>query len=448
VAADTAAVPRPTAKRRSEVRPLIRSGPRSLLFPVIDSPYFVPLCFAVYLGLRLAVVAFLPIQQTSDNLWYYHRAAALAAGQGYSENHLPTAFWPVGWPGFLGGVFWLTGPSPLVGQIVNLVCAAAIFVSTLRLGSILFADPRVGRLGVLLLTIYPNQIAYVPLLSTELFYTVLVLLAVDLLVGGENTLRWIAGGGVFGFATLTKAQTLLLPAVLLAAWWAAGSHDRRMRRSLGRAVVVYAAMAVVILPWTARNYRVFRQIIPVSTNGGLTLLSGNNPSAQGDYTQNDPLVAQVPHSVSQQVAADHLATALALQWIRQHPGAAFALVPKKIWRLWAPDGEGEWAYQSGYPAYNKYSAIFRTLRFSNQAYYFGLLLLALSSIYYLSKGARMARGEAVTGFVLILYTTAISIIFSGQSRLHFFVMPWIAMYAAWTILEAMRAGQPVARAPA
>jgi hypothetical protein len=433
---------------RTEVRPLTRRGPRSRLLPVIDSPYFVPLCFAVYLGLRLAGVAFVPIQQTSDNLWYYHRAAALAAGQGYTENLIPTAFWPVGWPGFLGGVFWLTGPSTLVGQIVNLACAAVIFVSTLRLGGILFADPRVGRVGVLLLTFYPNQIAYVPVLSTELFYTALVLLAVELLVGGEHTWRSIAGGGIFGFATLTKAQTVLLPAVLLAAWWAAGSHERRLWRSLGRAVVVYAAMAVVILPWSARNYRVFHEIILVSTNGGLTLLSANNPSAQGDYTPNDPLVAQVPHGVSEQVAADHLATSLALQWLRQHPGAGLALVPKKIWRLWAPDGEGEWAYQSGYPAYDKYSAIFRGLRFFNQAYYFGLLLACLLSMYYLSKGAQMARAEAVTGYTLILYTTAISIIFSGQSRFHFFVMPWIAMYASWTILEAMRAGRPVARATA
>jgi 4-amino-4-deoxy-L-arabinose transferase-like glycosyltransferase len=423
------------------------SRPRQI-FAILDSRYFIPATLAAYLGLRLAAIVWVPIHQTSDELWYYNRAVALAAGQGYSESGIPTAYWPVGWPGVLGAVFWLTGPSAFVGQIVNLVCSAAIFVSTLRLGKILFGDVRVGRLGVLMLTIYPNQIAYVPALGTELFYTALLLFAVDLLVCGQQFWRSLAAGVIFGIATLTKAQTLLLPAILLVAWWALDRRRLRLSLRRGRAVAIYGAMAVVILPWTARNHHVFGEFVLVSTNGGLTLLTGNNPSAQGDYTPNDPLVREVPRGVSQQVAADHMATSLALQWVRQHPGAALALVPKKIWRLWAPDGEGEWAYQAGYPAYSDYWMIFRALRLVNQAYYVVLLGLALSSIYYWSKGVRMARSEAATGYILILYTTGISIIFSGQSRFHFPLVPWIAMYAAWTMLLATRTSRPLARAAA
>jgi len=426
----------------------MNDGKLRALAVILDHPFFIPATFTVYLALRLAVVLWVPLHQTSDELWYYNRAVALAAGQGYSENHIPTAFWPVGWPGVLGAVFRLTGPDPRAGQFVNLVCAAAIFVLVLRLGQILFADHRVGRLSVLILTVYPNQIAYLPLLSTELFYAMLVLLAVDILVSGGNSWRSLAGGAVFGLATLTKAQTLLLPAVLLAAWWAAVPRRKRRSPGLGRAVLVYAAMAAVILPWTARNYVVFHEIIPVSTNGGLALLTGNNPSAWGDYTTDDPLVAQVPRGVAEQVTADHLATSLALTWIRQHPGAALALVPKKIWRLWAPDGEGEWAYQAGSPAYAEYWVVFRALRLINQAYYIVLIGLALASLFYLARGVRMPRGEAVTGYVVILFTTVISIVSFGYSRFHFPTMPWIAMYAAWTILEAMPTGRSAAPATA
>ena len=125
---------------------------------------------------------------------------------------------------------------------------------------------------------------------------------------------------------------------------------------MGKALLVYAAMAVIVLPWTVRNYLVFDAFVPVSTNGGFTLLTGNNPSAQGGYTDNDPLVRKVSHSVSGQVAADHLATSLALTWIREHPAAFVALIPKKVWRLWAPDGEGEWAFKSGFNHYDDYSA--------------------------------------------------------------------------------------------
>lgn len=415
---------------------------------LIDSPYFVPVCFAVYIGLRFAVIVWVPIEQHSDELWYYNRAVALAAGQGYSEHHVLTAYWPVGWPALLGIVFWFTGASPVVGQMVNLVCSAAIFVLTLHLGAVLFRDKLVGRLSVLILTVYPNQIAYVPILGTEVFYTALLLLAVDLTVAGGGWRRPAAGGVTFGIATLTKAQTLFIPAVLLAGWWAAGGRSGRSFSRLGRAAAVYAAMAVVILPWTARNYHVFGKIIPVSTNGGLTLLTGNNPSAEGDFTPNDPLVAEVPHGVAHQVEADHIATRLALTWVRRHPAAAAALIPKKIWRLWAPDGEAEWSYQAGYKHYIQYAAVFRTIRIANQAYYVGLMLLFLLSIFHWLKGAPIPSPEWTTGYLLVIYTTLISIVFSGQSRFHFAMVPWIAMYAAWAIVQSIGVTRLAPRAPA
>jgi 4-amino-4-deoxy-L-arabinose transferase-like glycosyltransferase len=414
----------------------MRQGKSLQLLSILGSPYFVPVCFAVYLGLRFAMIVGVPVQQHSDELWYYHEAVSLAAGRGYSENGVLTAYWPVGWPGFLSLIFWLVGPSPFIGQLVNWLCSAAIFLLTLRLGATLFKDELVGRLSVWILTICPNQIAYVPILGTEVFYAALLLLAIDLLIAEGGQWRLAASGVTFGIATLTKAQTLLLPVTLFAAWWIVSGFERRSFYQAGRAIIVYAAMAAVILPWTARNYRAFGEIVPISTNGGLTLLTGNNPSAQGDFTPNDPLVKKVPHGVAQQVAADHLATSLALTWISRHPGAAIALIPKKIWRLWAPDGEAEWSYQAGYKGYDQHWIIFRTMRIINQLYYAALILLTVLSVFYWLRGADVPSPGWWTGYVLILYTTGISIIFSGQSRFHFPLIPWIAMYAAWAIVQS------------
>ncbi len=407
------------------------------LLRLIDSPFFVPVSFAVYLGLRFALIAWVPIQQHSDELWYYDRAVAVAAGQGYSEAQVLTAYWPVGWPGFLGIVFWLVGPSPFTGQMVNLLCSAAIFVLTLRLGAVLFRNELVGRLSVLILTIYPNQIAYVPILGTELFYTAVLLFAVYVLVSSGGWWRLVACGIAFGIATLTKAQTIFLPAALFLVWWAVPENQRRLFPQLGRAAVVYAAMAAVILPWSVRNYFVFGEFVPISTNGGLVLLTGNNPSADGGFTPNDSLVKEVPRGVKQQVAADHLARSLALSWIGQHPGAAIALIPKKIWQLWARDGEAEWAYQAGYKYYDKYWILFRTIRVINQAYYAAVIFLAGASILFWSRRAGIVLAEWATGYVIFVYTTIISVIFYGFSRYHFPAIPWIAMYAGWTIVQSV-----------
>ena len=418
------------------LRDFMRQEPLWLL-RLIDSPSFVPVCFAVYLGLRFALVAWVPIQQHSDELWYYNRAVAVAAGQGYSEHQVLTAYWPVGWPGFLGIVFWLVGPSLFAAQMVNLLCSAAIFVLTFRLGTVLFRDELVGRLSVLILTIYPNQIAYVPILGTELFYTALLLFAVDLLISSGGWWRLVACGIAFGIATLTKAQTLFLPAALFLVWWAVSENQRRSFRQLGRAAVVYATMAAAILPWTVRNYFVFGELVPISTNGGLVLLTGNNPSADGGFTPNDSLVKEVPRGVKQQVAADHLANSLALSWIGQHPAAAIALIPKKIWRLWAVDGEAEWAYEAGYNHYDEYWILFRTIRAVNQAYYAAVIFLMVTSVFYWHRRAGISLPEWMTGYVVILYTTLISVIFYGFSRYHFPAIPWIAMYAAWATVQSV-----------
>jgi 4-amino-4-deoxy-L-arabinose transferase-like glycosyltransferase len=389
----------------------------------------------VYVAVRLAVILFLPITQFSDSLWYYARGVGLAAGQGYFEGGLPTAFWPPGWPGLLGLLFWLFGPSQWVGQIANVIFAAITFFLTLQLGATFFADKLVGRAAVMVLTIYPNQIGYVPTLATEVFYTALLLLAVFIAIHERLPGRFVLCGLIFGIATLTKAQTLYIPLLLFAVWQLLSKERMGLRSWLTRVALVYAAMAVVILPWTARNYSVFGEFVLISTNGGGTLLTGNNPSAWGDYTENDALVKQVPNDVAGQVANDRLATALALQWIRDNPAAFAILIPRKIWRLWAPDGESEWSFQAGYKNYDDNWMAFRAVRTINQAYYVCLIGSFALSVFYYAKRRHDMSPYAVTGYVLAAYFTAISIVFSGQSRFHFPLMPWIAMYAAWALAQ-------------
>lgn len=423
-----------------------RAGGTPLRLPAaIEHPRFVPICFAVYIVLRLAPIYFLPILQVSDNLWYFHRAVAIASGHGYSENNIPTAFWPVGWPGLLGIVFWLTTPSPVIGQLINLACAAGIFILTLRLARTLFKDERAGRLAVLILTFYPNQIGYIAILSTELFYAALLMLAVDLLVSGAGRWRLLASGAVFGIAALSKTQTLLVPAVLFVGWWALSPRSRRALPQLAKATTVYAAMALVILPWTARNYHVFGQFVLVSTNGGLVLLQGNNPSATGGPAEDAPLVTHLPRGVADQVAADHLASSLALAWISRHPGSAIALAPKKMWQLWGRDGEAEWAYQAGYDRYAQYWYFFRTLRIINQLYYLAVVMLALAPIFWRAQPRDLIFPEWLTGYILSAYTTLTAIVFFGVSRYHFAMVPWLAMYAGLAMIQLAAAARSAAR---
>lgn len=396
-----------------------------ILASIRSARWFWPACLVLHVATRLGLLLAAPIVQTSDFRWYQDSAASIATGIGYVKDGMPTAFWPVGWPGFLGGLFRLFGPAPLVGQLANLALSCIVLALTAGIAQRISRDPLVPRLACLFLALYPNQIAYVPVLSCEIFYQPLLLGGIALSLGG-TLITSIAAGIVFGVAGLTKTQTLLLPLVLLVAIGLASRPKPALRAWLMRAAVLHLAMAATIAPWTARNWVVLDAFVPVSTNGGFTLLTGNNPSATGNYNATDPLVTSLSRDPRQEVETDRLARRRALDWIAENSGRFLTLLPLKFLRLWAHDGEAEWWYQAGFAAYDAWSGWFHTGRWVNQVYYWTLLALALYSL----RGGVWGRPPIVALWVPIGLTTLLSLVFSGQSRFHFTLMPAVAILAA------------------
>jgi hypothetical protein len=381
--------------------------------------------------LRLPLLL-LDVVPTSDFEWYFDAARSIAAGEGFADKTVLTAFWPVGWPGFLGGLLWVFGSHVWVGQCANLILSTGVICLMMLVGKRIFPGSAAWKLGILLIAVFPNQIAYVPLMSVENFFECLLLLGFVLMT--SRAIRTIAVSGlVFGVAALTKTQAVFVPAVLGLPLLAGG-----LGRWVRTAVLTGVVMVAVILPWTARNYIVFHTFIPVSTNGGYTLLTGNNPSAKGRYTWDDPLVADLSKDPKDQVAMDRVARDRARAWIKDNPATFVRLIPLKIWRLWSGDGEAEWLYQSGYAGYAAHAWMFRAVRVANQIFYFLLMALAVASVPRMWRQRRSLPVWCWSGWAVMGYFTVISAVFSGQSRFHFALMPFVALYAAWYVMEWRR----------
>jgi hypothetical protein len=319
-------------------------------------------------------------------------------------------------------------------------------VFTVMLGTAFYRDPMIGRVAVLFLTMYPNQIGYVPLLSTEIFYEFLLLLGIYLFMQ-ERLLSLPLAGVVFGVATLTKTQSFCVPCFILFGVFMTAPSRQSFYRFTKITCAVYVAMTLTIIPWTYRNYMVFDALIPVSTNGGWTLLTGNNPEANGDYTPDTVLAQGITQNPAEQVTMDRLARTRAITWIKDNPIKFLLLMPRKMVRLWAPDGEAEWLYQRGFVHYDTSVLLFRAVRGLNQAYYFAILALALPAIWHVLRRRDMASPWTTTGLSLCVYFSAISIVFSGQSRFHFSLMPFVAIYAARTLVRVLTHARS-SRAPA
>jgi hypothetical protein len=395
-----------------------------------------PVIFGCYALPRIAIL-FFEVVPYSDAAWYFNRAVALTGGQGYSEGGVATAYWPPGWSLTLALLFKVFGISMLPILIFNCCCSFVVAWLTYDLGRRIFYSELVGRVTVLFLAIYPNNFAYIPLVWTEVFYTMLLLGGCWLLVVGRSKLCLFLAGLIFGFATLVKAQSLVvIPLIYLIILLRERVTVSRCASALAKGGMVVLLSLVVILPWSIRNYRVFGEWVLISTNGGLTLLTGNNPSARGDYTPDDPLVTSIHRTVSNQLEVDKEARRRALEWVRENPGRFFALFPLKIFRLWAPDGEAEWWFQAGYKNYERYAGWFRSIRYLNQAYYVCLILGFLWAGLLLFR--RNKRIPALLDwwalpYAMVLYPTVIALIFSGQSRYHYPIMPFVAMTCGWLI---------------
>ncbi|EIZ79178.1 glycosyl transferase family protein [Novosphingobium sp. Rr 2-17] len=399
--------------------------------------------WALYFALRVLVLL-IDVAPTSDAQWYVLRAASLASGHGYLDNAgAPTAFWPPGWPIALSLAFAQFGASQVTLGLFNLAFSLLIGATTLALGRRLFGSEGAARATLLLLAVYPNAIGYIPLGLTEVFYTALLLAGCWVIVARTSRWHLVTAGLLFGFATLVKAQTLVIVPLLFAIdWLRVGNMWQRLPRLVVDGLIVMAIAGLAVLPWSVRNQAQLGHWVTVSTNGGYTLLTGNHDTATGDYTPDAPVVkGLMARPGMDEVARDAEARRLGLEWIKAHPDRFLKLIPKKLIRLWLPDGEAEWAYQGGAPSYPRFEIAYRAVRVLNQGYYV-LLMLAFAAAFPAMIVRRRRDGQRWIGWWLLpygvaLYPTLICVVFSGQSRFHYPVMPFVCMAAGWLVIAAL-----------
>jgi hypothetical protein len=115
------------------------------------------------------------------------------------------------------------------------------------------------------------------------------------------------------------------------------------RRWLG---VAAGALMLASLPWAIRNYSVFGQPIFIRNNLGLELRVSNNDVARARFHQNAPSFLLYHPNDSAAVAAMVAAqgegafmrrqAALALDWIRAHPGRFTGLTLQRFRYYWFP----------------------------------------------------------------------------------------------------------------
>ena len=408
------------------------------------STRFVPVCLAAALVVRLCWVLAVDARPIDDFRWYFERAVDLSAGRGLTVNGVPTAYWPVGYPLLLAGLFLLTGPSLLAAKLLNVVLGVGIVWLSYRIARRIFESEMAGRAALLLLALHPNQIAYTSLTASETPFLFLMLLGCLILLRRKRRLRdAVLAGIVFGLGCLTKPTMLFVPAVFFGL-----SLLRRFRgATVARGLVVYGTLLLVVAPWSIRNYRVFGRPVFIVTSGGINLLIGNNPDADGGYGDADPASAALVDAQQDESAREVVAASIARRYMVEHPWRTLALVPFRVWHLYAKDVEGFYWNELAVGAVEGPVAgrpMF-LLKIAAQLYYLAILAMFAAGVWTI-HAARAVRlpplFPTVIGLGLIGYFTLVMMLLFGSSRLHFPIIPCLTWYAGAWLAFRMPAVEP------
>jgi 4-amino-4-deoxy-L-arabinose transferase-like glycosyltransferase len=243
----------------------------------------------------------------------------------------------------------------------------------------------------------------------------------------RRRLAFAAAGALAGAAVLIRPAMIVF--VALAALWLL------KRRAVAPALLFALGCALVVAPWTARNYRHYGRFVFVATEGGVTFWTGNHPLAIGDGDMaanpalkraNLELRAQHPDLSEEQMEPVYYEEAFA--WMRAHPARWLTLEIRKAFYLVVPAG----------PSYRLHS--FRYYAASVVSY--GLVLPAAVIGFWRLSGRRgRARGLWLLGASAVLTC----LIFFPQERFRIPIIDPVLIICAGALwMRDADAGSPTA----
>jgi 4-amino-4-deoxy-L-arabinose transferase-like glycosyltransferase len=394
------------------------------------------------LALRLAWVLYVDtIPLGGDPHWYYVVGINLAQGYGFvaSANELfevpgpgePTAFWSPAYPFALAGIFKLFGVSITAAKVANAIFGALTVPFVFALGHALFGR-RAGLGGAAIFALFPNAIAWTPLLFPEQLFTLLFVVALWLLVAfpvaGRGGWRAAAAlGALIALATLTRGQGAVLLPVAVVYWlmrWG-------WRPAAQATAVSLVAAAIVITPWTVRNAVELHAFIPISTNSAAAIRAGHAPDSTGTTKWTSDRVNGVPmwemmRDPTWEVASYREYTKRGIAYAFTHPTRELQLTGWKIYHTYRTDSDVvPWLTTLGATPIESHGLEEALPRVFDVSYY-ALLFAAVLSVPLCPR--RDANAALLINVVLMW--TLFHIAFLGEPRYHVPLYPAFALAVA------------------
>jgi hypothetical protein len=329
-----------------------------------------------------------------------------------------------------------------------------LFVALLGTGTVVLvgllgrrvASNAVGLVAAALAAVYPMLFLSEATLMAESLYVALVtvvLLCAYRAYDDPKVARFVALGLAVGFATLTRAEGVLL-GIVVTAPLALLLRNLTSRARLARLGIALGVAVAVVAPWTIRNAVRLHAFVPVSNNVA-TLVDGANcgPTYGGpqvglwveSFTRAGSSAPTVPESQACfpgfDIASPHFDEAKAssadtragIDYARNHAGSLPKVATVRVlrtWGLYAPRQQVDFESLEGRP---------RAWQLRGTFMYWVLAPLAIAGAFLVRRRRRLVWPLIATAVTVTIVAAATY----GQQRFRIAAEPAILVLAAVTL---------------
>jgi len=388
-----------------------------------------------------------------DMSWYHAMGIRIAGGEGLTRmSGVPTAEWPPAYPAVLGLIYALVGPVVLVPQILNALLATATCALVYELGRRV-DGARAGLVGASLLALSPGDIMFAPLLLAEVSFTAALVAACLLFVVAEErgrmTGRTAASVGIaLGFATLFRGASIAFPGVLALASLGGGRPAGATARALG---LMCLGLLLMLAPWAIRNQIRLGTPVLLSTSLGRTLAHAHSEHESGGRS-----LTELRHRMDFWKSYEHIPqprreieinrafTRDALSWAAKNPGREVALVPVRLVNLYRRDHAAmEWGRVAvdaadGTRQIRPLLGFLPDVVLARLADFYFLVLVAAGMVGALILTRRRETRALLIPGAIAYFTLLHCIVFPGEPRYHYPVVPFLAIAAGVSLSRLAR----------
>jgi 4-amino-4-deoxy-L-arabinose transferase-like glycosyltransferase len=258
------------------------------LFAVAAVSVVLRVAAALYMG---DVVQVLPGIADQDS--YQMLAQQVLGGHGFTVARdwwpltragQPTAHWSYIYTLYLVATYAVAGIHPLVARLVQALVAGVLLPLLVFRVARHVTHERIALVAAAWSAVYGYFIYYGAALMTEPFFICAVLWTLDVAMqlrhDATSWRRWAWLGLALGLAVLLRQSYLTFAPVLVGWVWIAAGRGRllaRLRANLPGVLMAVGLAALLVLPWTVRNFFAFRQVVLLNTSSGFAFYWANHP---------------------------------------------------------------------------------------------------------------------------------------------------------------------------